>query len=59
VDGRRPQAGTIASIPTFESYAANFHHHVHAIITEGVFLLGADGVHGSVGRHGVLGPKGR
>ena len=43
VDDRRAQVGTIASIQTFGSYAANFHPHVHAIITEGVFHVGTDG----------------
>jgi len=39
VDDPRAQVGTIASIQTFGSYAANFHPHVHALITEGAFHL--------------------
>jgi hypothetical protein len=31
------RAGTVASLQTFGSYAANFHPHVHALITDGAF----------------------
>jgi hypothetical protein len=29
--------GTVAALQTFGSYAANFHPHVHAIVTDGAF----------------------
>jgi hypothetical protein len=44
VDDRHARIGTVASIQTFGSYAANFHPHVHALITEGAFHVLADGV---------------
>jgi hypothetical protein len=44
VDDRHARVGTVASIQTFGSYAANFHPHVHALITEGAFHVLADGV---------------
>ena len=38
VVGRRDvRVGTVASIQTFGSFGANFHPHVHAIVTDGVF----------------------
>jgi len=37
VDDPRAQVGTVASLQTFGSFAANFHPHVHALITEGAF----------------------
>jgi hypothetical protein len=40
-DHRDLSVGTVASLQTFGSYAANFHPHVHALITDGAF--GADG----------------
>ena len=43
VDDRCARVGTVASIQTFGSFAANFHPHVHAIITEGAFHVGPDG----------------
>ena len=43
VDDRHACVGTVASIQTFGSYAANFHPHVHALITEGAFHVPADG----------------
>ena len=43
VDDRHARVGTVASIQTFGSYAANFHPHVHALITEGAFHVPADG----------------
>ena len=43
VDDRHARVGTVASIQTFGSYAANFHPHVHALITEGAFHVAADG----------------
>jgi hypothetical protein len=38
VGDRDVRVGTIASIQTFGSFAANFHPHVHALITEGAFV---------------------
>jgi hypothetical protein len=43
VDDPKARIGTIASIQTFGSYAANFHPHVHALITEGAFHPAAGG----------------
>ena len=43
VDDRHARVGTVASIQTFGSYAANFHPHVHALITEGAFHIVPDG----------------
>jgi hypothetical protein len=43
VDDPKARIGTIASIQTFGSYAANFHPHVHALITEGAFHPAASG----------------
>ena len=43
VDDPRAQVGTVASIQTFGSFAANFHPHVHALITEGAFHVPARG----------------
>jgi hypothetical protein len=37
VGKRRVRAGTIASIQAYGSFGANFHSHVHALVTEGVF----------------------
>ena len=42
VGNRRVRVGTVASIQTFGSFGANFHPHLHALVTEGVFhSLGA------------------
>ena len=37
LDDRRASPGFVASIQTFGSYAANFHPHIHALVTEGAF----------------------
>ncbi len=37
LEDRRRSLGTIAALQTFGSYAANFHPHVHAIVTDGAF----------------------
>jgi len=37
LEDRRAIPGFVASIQTFGSYAANFHPHVHALVTEGAF----------------------
>ena len=43
VDDPRAVVGTVASIQTFGSFAANFHPHVHALVTEGAFHVPAGG----------------
>jgi hypothetical protein len=37
VDDPSLSVGTVAALQTFGSYAANFHPHVHAIVTDGAF----------------------
>ena len=37
-DQPHAQVGMVNALQTFGSYAANFHPHVHALVTDGVFL---------------------